>query len=313
MVRYLFLFIFAFLTGCVPKHRFEPQVTYFPKQRTIHSLPSAFPSLSPAECKEDWGKELMIGMAFAKDFDLYRAITCFKRSTILLPRFHQERRLQLEYALAYSYFLGKRYGDVLETFEGGFLREISETFPACRDLAIMLYDSYEETDQRERACSVLGSIDQIDHEAAQNLTLYSAVKAGDLALTSELIHSNPQCQTLLPYLNAYNCGKKSVIKARFLNAILPGAGYYYVGQTKSAFTSFVMNALFIAATVQFANKGLVAPALITGSLELGWYVGGINGAGLAAKEYNERLYECQMKDMMIHHRLFPILMLRTAF
>ena len=168
----------------------------------------------------------------------------------------------------------------------------------------MLFDSYEQTEQPERACKIKQMIHNYNPQTAANLDLYSNLKMGNCSgMTSE---------TMLPYLAAYHKDKKSVYKAQWLNALLPGAGYYYVGQRKSAVTSFLLNALFIAATVQFAEKGYPA-ALITGSFELGWYLGGINGAGLAAKEYNERLYELQVKEMMLHHRLFPVLMLQTAF
>ena len=46
---------------------------------------------------------------------------------------------------------------------------------------------------------------------------------------------------------------------------------------------------------------------------MGWYFGGINGAGLAAQEYNERVYERLARDTMIENKLFPILMLEKAF
>ena len=37
---------------------------------------------------------------------------------------------------------------------------------------------------------------------------------------------------------------KSPTKARWLNGILPGAGYSYIGQKQTALTSFLINALF---------------------------------------------------------------------
>ena len=95
--------------------------------------------------------------------------------------------------------------------------------------------------------------------------------------------------------------------------LLPGAGYYYVGQKKAALTAFVINSLFTAAAYQFFAKGYPAAGFITLSFEAGWYFGGINGAGLAAKEYNERLYEVKAKDFMLKERLFPLLTFETSF
>jgi tetratricopeptide (TPR) repeat protein len=305
------LILFA-LSGCHPKNRqFEPEIFYLPNQRCLHRLPSAFPSQE--NTRDEWNKEMYIGHALAKDFDLYRAITCYKRALILMPPSCQALRLQAEYCLSYCYYLGRRYPDFLETVEFSPLFNVPESFPPFRDLTVMLFDAYEQTGQLERACRIQNLINTYDPAAGANLNLYLSLKSGDLAAAMPQILSHPQSDTMLPYLNCYQTGKKSVAKAQLLNALLPGAGYYYVGQKKSAITSFILNALFIAATVQFAEKGYIPAAIITGSFELGWYVGGINGAGLAAKEYNERLYECQMKEMMIQHGLFPLLMLKTAF
>ncbi len=115
------------------------------------------------------------------------------------------------------------------------------------------------------------------------------------------------------FFSEYCCKAKSVKKAQMLNAILPGAGYYYVGQKKSALTSFIINTLFTAAAYQLFDKGYFAGGLIVSSLELGWYLGGINGAGLEAKEYNQSIYNTMAKDTMAQNRLFPVLMFETTF
>jgi hypothetical protein len=106
---------------------------------------------------------------------------------------------------------------------------------------------------------------------------------------------------------------KSPSKARTLNAILPGAGYAYVGQKRSAVTSFLINALFTAAAYQFFSRGYTAAGAITASLEMGWYFGGINGAGIEANEYNARIFEGVGRKMLTDHTCFPVLMFETSF
>jgi len=118
---------------------------------------------------------------------------------------------------------------------------------------------------------------------------------------------------LAAFVDSYTLQQKSVRKAQLLNAILPGAGYAYVGQKKSALTSFLINTLFIAATWRLAQRGHIAAACITGGLEMGWYGGGINGAGLAAKEHNKVVYEALAHAYMRKQALFPFLMLETRF
>lgn len=114
-------------------------------------------------------------------------------------------------------------------------------------------------------------------------------------------------------LTSYDAKKKSPCKAQFANGILPGAGYLYVGQKQAALTSFLLNGLFIYAAVYFYTNGNVAAGVITTSFEMGWYFGGIYGAGEAAKYYNERLYERQAYPALSYNKLFPVLMLKYGF
>ena len=46
---------------------------------------------------------------------------------------------------------------------------------------------------------------------------------------------------------------------------------------------------------------------------MGWYFGGIYGAGEAAKFYNETIYNEKMGPVMQEKGLFPIFMLNFAF
>lgn len=76
-----------FLTGCFSKTCIlEPDVVYVPTERCIRNHPPAFDPLTFDELQTDWGKELKLGMSFAQEFDLYRAITCYKSALILMPK-----------------------------------------------------------------------------------------------------------------------------------------------------------------------------------------------------------------------------------
>ncbi|MGH2611943.1 MAG: tetratricopeptide repeat protein, partial [Rhabdochlamydiaceae bacterium] len=101
--------------------------------------------------------------------------------------------------------------------------------------------------------------------------------------------------------------------AQLLNSFVPGAGYFYLGQTQSGITALLLNGLFIWASVYFFQHGNIAAGTIFTSVEAGWYFGGIYGAGQEAKLYNERLYERQATPIMNENRYFPILMLKYGF
>lgn len=300
-------------TSCHPKSSIlEPNIQYSPPQRFIESLPSPFAPLSPEELSQGWGKELHLGRNFAREIDFYRAITCFKRSLFLLPP-RSNRKREIEYDIFLSYYLGNKYQEAIDIFDTCCLLDIPLDFPALNDLLVALYDAYLQVNQPEKAYKILSIIASIDEEKSKKLALESAVINADFPAIGQIAGNTSSGEAIAAFIDNFQFHAKSVKKAQTLNAILPGAGYYYVGQKKSALTSFLINALFIAATYQLFERGYIAGGIITASLETGWYLGGINGAGLEAKEFNERLYESLGKEALIKERLFPILMINKGF
>lgn len=279
----------------------------------IERLPEAFPELSQRELSQEWAKELYLGKKFAREMDLYRAITCFKRALFLIPADAAERRLEIEYDIFLAYYTGNKFQDAIDIFETGALMNVPADFPTFNDLLVLLYDAYWQTCQPEKACRILALIATSEEELANGLSLETAVIEADFPLIDQVAPLHPAGKNAIDFKSTFQFDAKSVSKAQLLNAVLPGAGYYYVGQKKSAITSFIINSLFIAAAYQLFDRGYIAAGIITTSLEMGWYFGGINGAGLEAKEYNERLYECRGKEMLIQNRLFPILMIEKGF
>lgn len=294
----------------------EPNFSYIPTSCDIENRSSAFSSLSKEEYRYDWAKELIIANQFAIELDLYRAITSYKRARILLPtaKKYAERRLQIDYGLVQAYYLGQKYQETIDIFEKGPLFDAPNTFPAMDDLLVIVYDSYQKLNKFEKACKILSFIESRSQEAAANLRLSEALINADWPLLSEFSEQENEDSLLINnFTDFYWSNAKSVKQAQVLNAILPGAGYLYVDQKQTALTSFVINTLFIAAAYHFFDHGNIAAGIITTSLEMGWYLGGINGAGLAAKEYNEALYQATGREILIKRKLFPVLMLQYAF
>lgn len=286
----------------------EPTIIYDPPVAIIEKLPSAFPLLTPREYQQDWGKELRVAFEFTRELDFYRAITCYKRALFLIPKKLTDRRMQIEYDIMQCYYYGHKYQDVVETFEKGDICSVTPEFPAYRDLLILLSDSYEQIEEMAKACRMRALLEGIDEPTVDKLNLTNAVMAADLACIQQM--DDPDANT---FLWDYLTQAKSIQRAETLNAILPGAGYLYVGQKQTALTSFLINTLFIAAAYHFFAEGNIAAGVIISSLEYGWYVGGIHGAGLAAKEYNQRLYERTAKEYLVQQHLFPVLMLNYSF
>lgn len=306
-----FLLLIACACYRVPD-RIDPRVSYQLQDQHFQHLSGAFPPLSKEERASDWGKEYVIARAFAEELDLYRAVSTFKRAQILIEN-NQERKLEIQYDILLCFFLAKRYDEVIESFEKSDLAHVDKSFFAYHDLLLILYESYREMDDEEKQAKVLELMEKSFPATNEEIKVSTAIRKGDLAMIDEFACGFQHPSYLDNLMDCYCANKKSVATAQFLNALIPGAGYLYIGQRKSALTAFLLNGLFIAAATQFFIHKHVAAGIITTGFEAGWYFGGIYGAGEEAKYYNERLYERAASSVLNEHKLFPILMLDHAF
>jgi tetratricopeptide (TPR) repeat protein len=308
------LCLLAFVASCyrVPD-KIEPQIQYAVQDRYVQALPTPFSPLSEAQQDQNWPGEYKIGLAFAKELDLYRAITAFKRALILLGNKNPERRQEMEYNIILSYYLGRRYQEALEFFQQSGLRTVPENFPAFHDLLLILYESYLQTDENKQAANILQLLRKFYPATAQRLAIASGLLEGNLKKLEKIAFQPPPKPYLEEFIELYQGKKKSIDRAGALNAFLPGAGYWYVGQKQSAITAFLLNGLFIWASYEFFHRGYTAAGIITTGFEVGWYFGGIYGAKESARYYNERLFETNAAIVMSEQKLFPVLMLKYAF
>ncbi len=299
------------LTAChrVPD-QIEPTLNCVVEDRYLHTLPSPFHPLTEEERSQDWGKEMWLAQRFAQQLDLYQSIICFKRAEMLIPPEEKGRLLEIQYEILYSYYIAHKWTDVIYTFEHSALKHADISFPALRDMLIIMYDAYYHEQDERQTHRMLQLIQCFFPEEAQKIYLSNALVSGDIARIETV---DPRPGYLNNFLTTYTLEKKSVGKAQALNAVLPGAGYYYLGQKQSAITAFLLNGLFIGASTYFFIDGNIPAGIIFTSFEAGWYFGGIYGGGLEAKYYNERLYERLTTPMMNQEGLFPVLMLNYAF
>jgi hypothetical protein len=288
----------------------EPQLNYAVQDRYLKSLPPAFPPLSEQEAATDWGREDRIALGFAHELDLYQAINGFKRSSFLLPSSITDRKLQLEYDTMLCYYYGRKYPETVYTFDSGPLTTVNPSFTPYQDLLIILYDSYLNLQESDKADKIMDYMEMTYPAVAQKLALSKILLKGDIPALEAAAPAHPDIQALL---DQYELEKKSTRTAQLLNTFIPGAGYLYAGQTQSAITAFLLNGVFIWASCYFFQHGNTAAGIIFTSIEAGWYFGGIYGAGHETKFYNERLFERLAAPMMNENRYFPILMLQYGF
>lgn len=310
----LSLVFFAVFSSCTSTGQdFCPKIYQNPGKNEIQAFSSPFQPLALEERTAAWGREMLFGTTFAKDADFFRAITCFKRALILIPEAQMGRRLQAHYHIIQCYYWGGKYSEMIETFEDSPLQRASSAFPAYKDLLIMLRHAYESVGNTEQVKRFQKLLEESYPGEAKTQSLSSVLRTGQIEQAYLLAKEHPRRAAVESTLDGFELQKLSVKKAKTLNALLPGAGYFYVGQPQAALTSFTLNALFIAAAYHFFDEGNWAAGLVTLSLEGGWYFGGINGAGIAANEYNRTIYESSVGDLLCREKFFPFLTLRFSF
>jgi len=96
---------------------------------------------------------------------------------------------------------------------------------------------------------------------------------------------------------------KSPALAGAMSAVLPGLGQAYVGTWQSAAYSFLINALFLSATIELQKKGFYATSLTSGVVFSITYVGGIISAVQTAQIYNRN--QVTPLELKLFEELFP--------
>src|SRR6267154_5924462 len=118
------LYCLFFLLGSCQRvpDKIEPTLSYAVQDKYLLALPSPFPPLTEEEKNKEWGREMQIGFGFAHQLDLYQAITSFKRAEFLIPPEEKTRLHEAQYEILLCYYMGKKWKDVIYTFDRSQLR-----------------------------------------------------------------------------------------------------------------------------------------------------------------------------------------------
>lgn len=277
-------------------------------------LTSAFTPLSASELNTSWGQELAFAQHLAQSFDFYRAISSLKKASFLLEDSKAARHQQCEFGVLLCYTLAGEHERARTYFTRSSLPAATPAFPAHKELLQLLEIIYESDPCHGKGYQEVLAIMQSHYPVLEKKTSISrALAKADLQEALNLSSDTPFDSVPSLIESCYCPNVKSIRTAQTLNAVLPGAGYLYVGQRQSALTSFLLNAIFIWSTVELFHHNHPGPAIFMLSLESGWYFGGILGAGLAAREYNEALYTQVASPLLQQKRYHPLLMLKRTF
>ena len=299
---YVLICILFLLSGCSPHVQKEQSLlAYYPTETERTSLDNYPEKESPISHSSQWGKEMLIGKAFAQEGDWYRALTSFRKARILLRldnALTQEREARIAWSEALIYGFSGKWKEVLAVWERykDQLPPLSQTMQ--EQWVILLYAAHMQENREEEAESFLAYLpsDSPVREKLHEWKNLSLMKQGTTL-------AEPVC----PLAQSVFRQMKSPMKARVMNALLPGLGYLYADQKQTAITSFLLNVCFLGAGIQLFHAHEPFLALITLSFEAGWYFGGITGAGLAADEYNEAMKKQLLLPYLRSQKVFPLL------
>lgn len=248
--------------------------------------------------------QMVLGDSFFAQGDYYRAITEYKKLTIIFP--DSNRLPEALYKIGMAYYRGKDYESAATSFakvrktyaashfnDAAFYEGLSYRKLGRYDAAALAFERSRLFDEKHPAASnaqlglSLNALDQDDFSSCRSeLEAFLVNYPGD-----ERVHAVQEGLILLDEYEAVPL--KSPPLAGILSAVLPGSGQAYAGRYKDGAMAFLVNALFITGTIVALDNENYAVAAIVGGVGLPFYFGNIYGAANSAKKWNLSL----SKDM----------------
>lgn len=263
-----------------------------------------FNALNLEEKDAPWAKEYLLGVSFGAQEDYEEALHCFKRSLMLCPK--ESKRIQeIEYAFVLTHYFQKEYKKAIDFFESHSLLYADKNFTAYHDLLIVLYHSYEILGQPKKADLIMEKLEPYSKEESIELRLTGAVLRREFESALRLSEKLDEKELISSLTHSFLQKRKSEKVAKWLNALLPGMGYYYLGQKKAALTAFLINGALIVGAAQLILNRYYTLGCMTALLEAGWYFGGIFGAKRSAYLFNESLFANYAEKIFYHESLNP--------
>ena len=157
-----------------------------------------------------------------------------------------------------------------------YFKKVREAYPQpeLRDAALYrLGWSHMQSRRWQEAGGIFGSMDHAS-------PLYASAQ--------ELAIKSLEGETL-PY--------KSPSTAGVLAAVLPGSGHLYCDRYRDGLVAFLLNGLFIWATIEAFDNDHEVLGGVLAFLELGWYSGNIYSAVNSAHKYNRQLKDNYLRGL----------------
>lgn len=243
---------FDFARNCMERGQYERAVAEF--ERFIHFFPDN-PQVPTARC--------LMGICYMKD-----------------RRFETAREIFLEIVRSEPgpQLVGRA---LLLTGESYYMQGI---FAEAAHYLEKVIEGYSQLELRNAALYRLGWVRMQEGRWSDASETFSKVKADSTFFTSSMELSKQS-------LGGLELPSKKPGCAGTLAAMVPGLGHVYVSRYRDAAVAFVLNGLFIWATVESFRQDHEVLGGILAAIELGWYTGNIYSAVNCTHKYNRKTRE----------------------
>jgi len=244
--------------------------------------------------------QMALGDAFMEDGDYYRAVTEYKKLTILFPE--SGLLSAAYYKIGMAYYRGQDYANAIKGFEKVRRLYKSDYFSSAAFYEGLSYSKLGQYEAAEGAFERAKFYDAAHEDAAnaQNGLALNAFELnnpeGSRREFEDFLKNypdddrSPVIRSSFSLIDEYETrSRKSPVLAGTLSAVLPGSGQVYAEHYRNGLMAFVVNGLFIAGTVLAIKEENYPLAAIVGGVGLPFYIGNIYGAANAARKWNVSL------------------------
>lgn len=227
-----------------------------------------------------------------------RAIAEFERFIYFFP---EERRVPLaRHLIGICYLEDGRYDDAREVFSKT-IRDHPDS-PFAGKALFLAGESYYREGMYDRAASLFGEVLKTDAAASlQNAAYYrlgwTRMQENRWREASEdfgKVGKGDGLYNSAAYLSAESLKgellpQKDPVWAGVMAGIVPGLGHAYVSRYKDAVVAFLLNGLFIWATIESFHQDHNVLGGILAFFETGWYAGNIYSAVNVTHKWNRKV------------------------
>jgi len=275
-------------------------------------------SLTPAQAQQGTATDTPVydfGLHLFQLGDYYRAITEFKRFSLLFPGHERQPAAELLIGLALQE--EQAYDDAFTHFQRWHL--VDDPTDATRVAAFKLGElRFQQGQYRQAIGYFQGFLDTYPNGPLVSYTKYmlglSWALDGQLSEAQQVFATlparDPLVQPALALQDELRLAPPPQLKspqvAGVLSGMLPGAGHLYAGKPWQALTAFVLNGVFLAGAAYAFHEKLEATGAILLFFEAGWYLGGISSAMDATRTANQQQQKART-DYLLQTYAPPVL------